>query len=168
MTLADQQIRRSRSGSARVGLDSLILRASCEINCLGNNVAVPVKDSRKLIPSQTALVWPALSAIKRAGGTATNAEILNAVAADLELSEEQMAVLCGHGSRTLLDYRLAWTRTMLRSIGVITNDAPCQWSVTQAGLEATYEDIQAVVNKHFAKLADSGRKKRQESREAGG
>lgn len=77
-------------------------------------------------------------------------------------------MLCGHGSRTLLDYRLAWTRTLLRSTGVITNDAPCQWSVTQAGLEATYEDIQAVVNKHFAKLADSGREKRQESREAEG
>jgi restriction system protein len=93
---------------------------------------------------------------------------MNAVAADLELSEEQMAVLCGHGSRTLLDYRLAWARTLLRSSGVIANDAPCQWSITQAGLEATNEDIQAVVKRHFAKLVDSGRKERQESREAVG
>jgi restriction system protein len=138
------------------------------INCLRHNGAVSIQDSRKLVPSQTALVWPTLCAIKRAGGTATNAEILNAVATDLKLSEEQMAVLCGHGSRTLLDYRLAWTRTLLRSIGVIANDAPCQWSVTQAGLEATREDIQALVKRHFAKLVDSYRKKRQESREAEG
>ena len=125
-----------------------------------------VKDSRKLIPSQTALVWPTLYAIKRAGGTATNSEIMDAVAADLELTEEQMAVLCGHGSRTLLNYRLAWARTLLKSVGVIANDAPCQWSITQAGLEATHEDIQVFVKKHFARLAHSSREKRLESREA--
>lgn len=128
---------------------------------------MPTENSRKLVPSQTDLAWPTLCVVKRAGGTATNTEIMNAVASDLELTEEQMAVLCGHGSRTLLDYRLAWTRTLLRRMGAIANDAPCHWSITQAGMEVTHEDIQVTVKKHFDNLTENSHKKQASRATAG-
>jgi restriction system protein len=94
------------------------------------------------VPSHVAMAWPTLCAIKRAGGSASNAEIMDAVAQDLKLTGEQRDLPCGRGSRTLLDYRLAWARTFLRTMGSITNVAPCQWSITERGLKTTSEDVQ--------------------------
>jgi restriction system protein len=91
---------------------------------------------------------------------------MTAVASDLELTEDQMAVLCGHGSRTLLDYRLAWARTLLRSMGAIVNDAPGHWLITRAGMEVTRDDMQVVIKEHFDNLKDNSHKKQQASREA--
>jgi restriction system protein len=121
---------------------------------------MPTDSSSKLVPSQSALAWPVLHAIKRAGGAASNAEILDSVASDLKLTEEQMAVLCGHGSRTLLDYRLAWTRTLLRKVGAIANDAPSHWSITHAGTQMTHGDIELVLKEHFDNLTTRSRKQR--------
>lgn len=109
------------------------------------------------------MAWPTLCAIKRAGGSASNAEIMDAVAIDLKLSEEQRGLLCGHGSRTLLDYRLAWARTLLKNMGAITNDAPRQWSITDSGRETTSEDVQQVARAMLDKLVKYDRS-RQASR----
>jgi restriction system protein len=95
------------------------------------------------LPSHAAMAWPALVAIKRAGGSATNAEVLEAVARDLHLSEQQRALRrTPRGSRTLLDYRLAWSRTLLKNMGAIINDAPAHWSITDVGRRTTQDDIQ--------------------------
>jgi restriction system protein len=106
------------------------------------------------------MAWPTLSAIKRAGGSASNAEIMDAVAADLKLTEEQRGLLCGRGSRTLLDYRLAWARTFLRTMGAITNVAPCQWSITESGREATSEDIQQYAKAMLDRLVEYDKNRR--------
>jgi restriction system protein len=105
------------------------------------------------------MAWSILCAIKRAGGSASNAEIMEAVAADLELTDEQRALLCGHGSRTLLDYRLAWARTFLKNMGAISSDALCQWSVTPSGEQTTPEDIQQVARKALDRLVEYSREK---------
>jgi restriction endonuclease Mrr len=98
------------------------------------------------LPSHAAMAWPTLIAIKRAGGSATNSEIMEAVAHDLQLSERQRAITrTRRGSRTLLDYRLAWSRTLLKNMGAITNDAPCTWSITEVGYQIKNEDVQAFV-----------------------
>ena len=95
------------------------------------------------LPSHAAMAWPTLVAIKRAGGSATNAEIMDAVAHDLRLSHQQQALRrTPRGSRTLLDYRLAWSRTLLKNMGAIINDAPCHWSITDVGLRTTQDDVQ--------------------------
>lgn len=122
---------------------------------------------RKQLPSHVAMAWPTLCAIKRAGGSASNAEIMEAVAADLELTEEQQALLCGRGSRTLLDYRLAWARTFLRNMGAVANDAPCQWSITDSGRETSSEDIQQFARKMLDKLVEYSRNRDASRRSVG-
>jgi restriction system protein len=101
------------------------------------------------------MAWPTLTAIIRAGGSATNAEIIAAVADDLHLSEVQRALLLKpRGSRTLLDYRLAWSRTLLHNMGAITNDGLCHWSVTEVGYKTTLEDIESFTKAMYETLGE--------------
>jgi hypothetical protein len=126
-----------------------------------HNGRVPANDRTKQLPSHVVMAWPTLRAIKRAGGSASNAEILEAVAVDLNLTDEQRAVLRGRGgTRTLLEYRLAWARTFLKNMGAIAYDAPCQWSITEIGQETTPEDIENFKKKMLDKLAEYSRNKR--------
>ena len=104
------------------------------------------------------MAWPTLTAIKRAGGSATNSEIMEAVAKDLEFSDQQRALKrTPKGSRTLLDYRLAWSRTLLKNMGAIINDAPCHWSITDMGHRISYEDIQCFIKMMLDRLQESKR-----------
>jgi restriction system protein len=110
------------------------------------------------LPSHIAMAWPTLNVIIRAGGSATNAEIVAAVADDLHLSNEQRALLLKQkGTRTLLDYRLAWSRTLLHNMGAIVNDALCHWSVTDVGYKTTPEDIDRFAKAMFEKLGERTR-----------
>jgi restriction system protein len=106
------------------------------------------------VPSQIAMAWPTLIAIKHAGGSATNSEIVEAVARDLGLSKQQRAITrTPTTTRTLLDYRLAWTRTLLKKMGAIVNDAPAHWSITDIGRQTTPEDIRLFVKARWDELA---------------
>jgi restriction system protein len=115
-------------------------------------------DSAPSLPSHIAMAWPTLTVIIRTGGSATNAEIVAAVADDLHLSHEQRALLRKpRGSRTLLDYRLAWSRTLLHNMGAITNDALCHWSVTDIGYKTTPDDIERFAKAMFERLGERSR-----------
>jgi restriction system protein len=110
-------------------------------------------DSDKL-PSHAAMAWPTLMAIKRAGGSATNSEIMSAVANDLDLNDQQRALKrTPKGSRTLLDYRLAWSRTLLKNMGAITNNSPCHWSITDIGRHTSYDDIRRFIKTMLDRIA---------------
>jgi len=107
------------------------------------------------LPSHAAMAWPALVAIKRAGGSATNSQIMKAVADDLQLSDRQRAITrTRKGSRTLLDYRLAWSRTLLKNMGAIVNDAPCLWSITDIGFRTTQDDVQRFIKEMLDRLQE--------------
>jgi restriction system protein len=107
------------------------------------------------LPSHVAMAWPTLCAIKRAGGSASNAEIIEAVAENLNLDDRQRTTPLGRGSRTLLDYRLAWSRTFLKNMGAITNDARSRWSITEAGRRITPGDIKVFSDKLIARLRET-------------
>jgi restriction system protein len=95
------------------------------------------------LPSHAAMAWPVLVAMKRAGGSPTNSQILEAVASDLQLNDRQRTVTrTPKSSRTLLDYRLAWSRTLLKNMGAIVNVGPARWSLTDIGHRTTRDDIQ--------------------------
>lgn len=87
------------------------------------------------IPPAYTMAWPAIVAIKDLGGSATNDEITRKVAEVLSLSEQQQAVPHGDGSRSEIEYRLAWARTMLKNIGALQNSARGVWSLTELGRE---------------------------------
>ena len=109
------------------------------------------------LPSHAAMAWPTLIAIRRAGGSATNSEIMEAVANDLELNEQQRTLTrTPKSARKLLDYRLAWSRTLLKNMGAITNDAPCHWSITDIGRRTTYDDVQQFIKLMLDRLSKKG------------
>lgn len=109
------------------------------------------------LPSHVAMAWPTLCAIKRAGGSASNAEIVEQVAEELNLNVHQRSLQLGRGSRTLLGYRLAWTRTFLKNMGAITNDGRGHWSITEIGRHITANDIRAASKQQLARLRNAER-----------
>lgn len=98
------------------------------------------------MPTHTALAWPTLLVLRDAGYEMTNAEIATAVADRLDLTPAQRTLpRTERSQRTLLDYRLAWSRTLLKKVGAIVNEEPARWTVTEAGQSTTEADIQAYV-----------------------
>jgi restriction system protein len=89
------------------------------------------------IPSASALAWPTLVAIRDVGGAADIRTIAEKVADSLDLSTEARSIRLSGGARTLLDYRLAWARTLLKGVGALTNDSRRQWSITPLGRDLT-------------------------------
>lgn len=98
------------------------------------------------------MAWPTLCAIKRAGGSASNAEIMDQVAKELDLDVYQRSLRLGRGPRTLLAYRLAWTRTFLKNMGAITSDGRSHWAITETGRNITASDIRAISRQQLARL----------------
>jgi restriction system protein len=124
----------------------------------GEQVTQNSLDAR--LPSHVTMAWPALCAIKRAGGSASNEEIMEAVAKELDLDDRQRSLRLARGSRNVLGYRLAWTRTFLKNMGAITNDGRGRWSVTEIGRHVTPSDIQIVSKKQLTRLRKTSQSSR--------
>jgi restriction system protein len=102
------------------------------------------------IPSVGELLWPTLQAVREIGDSGTIEEIVEKVIELEGFTEEQQAVPHGKGSRTKLEYRLAWARTCLKGMGVLDNSERGVWSTTEAGRAMTPEDV---VSRHAAYVA---------------
>jgi restriction system protein len=91
-----------------------------------------------------------LQALKKLGGSATLEELNRAVSASLELSDNQLQIPHGRDgdARTELEYRLAWTRTILKSAGLVSNSSRGVWALVDAGLDATSVDPRSVLRAH--------------------
>lgn len=94
-----------------------------------------------LVPRYIDLLWPALQAAIALGGSASNEELDGAVVEREGLSSEVQGVLHGDGPSTEIEYRLAWARTYLKGMGLLTNSRRGVWSVTAKGREVTEADI---------------------------
>ena len=111
------------------------------------------------------MAWPTLVAIRQAVRPLTNKEIEAAVATALGLTEAQRAHLKSHrgrGSRTMLDYRLAWSRTLLKNMGAITNPTPAHWTVTTSGKNTTEEDVRRFTQRMYQTLGERAEARRAE------
>jgi restriction system protein len=73
----------------------------------------------------------------------TNAEMEDAVATAMELSDELRAVPRGEGPRTQFDYELSWVRSYLKMVGALDNNAGV-WRLTALGAAMSDADIAAV------------------------
>ena len=67
-------------------------------------------------------------ALKTLGGAGENQQILRQVIADLKLTESQINQIHS-GTRTELEYRLAWARTNAKKKGLITSNGRNNWSL---------------------------------------
>lgn len=95
------------------------------------------------IPQYHELMWPALTALKDLGGSATVKEMYEHVVEGEHFSEEQQAAATKDGRMSEIEYRLHWARTHLKGIGAITNSARGVWSITDKGKTLTPDRMQA-------------------------
>jgi len=78
-------------------------------------------------------MWPALTALKKLGGSATIQEMYERVVEDEHFTEEQQALTTKDGRMSEIEYRLHWARTHLKGIGAIANSARGVWAITDKG-----------------------------------
>jgi restriction system protein len=83
------------------------------------------------LPKSVDLLQPLLRALKD-GVVLTNDQIRNEVARELSLIPEQLNQIHS-GSRTELEYRLAWARTNAKSKNLIESPKREHWQITELG-----------------------------------
>ncbi len=100
------------------------------------------------IPSYDEMMNPLLQALRELGGSGTIRELEAEVAQIMALSDEQLELLHDEerGARTEFSYRLAWTRTYLKKVGLIINSSRGVWVMTALGRQQHHIDEGAVVN----------------------
>jgi restriction system protein len=85
------------------------------------------------VPPYHELLWPALQAVTELGGSASISEIVETVIKREGFSDAQQAVLHNDGPETKIGYRLAWARTYLKGMGLLTNSSRGVWALTDNG-----------------------------------
>ena len=85
------------------------------------------------VPPYHELLWPALQAVAELGGSASISEIVETVIKREGFSDAQQAVLHNDGPETEIGYRLAWARTYLKGMGLLTNSSRGVWALTDDG-----------------------------------
>src|SRR6516164_2539042 len=79
------------------------------------------------------LLLPALQAVGELGGSASIGEIVETVIKREGFTDAQQAVLHNDGPETEVGYRLAWARTYLKGMGLLTNSSRGVWALTDDG-----------------------------------
>ena len=85
------------------------------------------------VPPYHELLWPTLQAVTELGGSASIGEIAETVIKRQGFSDAQLAVLHNNGPETEIGYRLAWARSYLKGMSLLTNSARGIWALTDAG-----------------------------------
>jgi restriction system protein len=116
------------------------------------------------------LLWPALQAVDELGGSASIGEMVEAVVKRERFTDEQQAVLHNEGPETEIGYRLAWARTYLKGMGLLTNSARAVWALTDAGTallndpsmdeHAKRERVRVLWSEHVAQLRSKKRRRK--------
>jgi restriction system protein len=99
------------------------------------------------VPKYDELINPLLQAMNQLGGSASISEQEDAVASILKLSEKDIAEI-HRGSRTKLNYRLAWARNYMRRFGLLENSSRGVWTLTANGrnkFPINVEEIKRVI-----------------------
>jgi restriction system protein len=89
--------------------------------------------SKAGVPQYNDMLWPVLQAVAELGGSASIGEIVETVIKREGFSEAQQAVLHNNGPETEIGYRLAWARTYLKAMGLLTNSTRGVWALTDEG-----------------------------------
>lgn len=97
------------------------------------------------IPSHASMMNPLLKAIHILGGSGTIDEINLKTIELLNLPEEITDTPHSNGSRTEVEYRLAWTRTYLKKYGLLENSIRGVWSLVNTKRDIVEIDPSIVV-----------------------
>ncbi len=98
------------------------------------------------VPTYDQLMQPTIDALHAFDGKATNLQIYEWVMEQLNLPDEIKKQLHKPGSsRTEVEYRMMWTRTYLRQVGLIDSPARATWVLTDLGQQTRQVDSNKVV-----------------------
>lgn len=96
------------------------------------------------VPSRDDLLNPTLQAFHNLGGSATTQELEEEVAKILGLSEDDINEI-HKGSRTKLNYRLAWAKNYLKNYGLLENSQRGVWALTSKGSKTHSVEVRDVL-----------------------
>jgi restriction system protein len=117
------------------------------------------------IPPYHFFHWPALQAVIGLGGSASIADLETAVLDHLDFTPEALETLHRDGPMTEVQYRLAWARTYLKGMGLLTNSQRGIWSVTEQGQKVTEEELPKLRAEYLATFKrNSETKKRKKAK----
>ncbi len=85
------------------------------------------------VPKYNEMLWPVLQAVAELGGSGSIGEIVETVIKRESFTDDQQAVLHNDGPETEIGYRLAWARTYLKAMGLLTNSARGVWALSDDG-----------------------------------
>jgi restriction system protein len=105
------------------------------------------------VPQHHEMLWPTLQAVAELGGSASIGEIVETVIKREGFSNAQQAVLHDNGPGTEIGYRLAWARTDLKGMGLLTNSARGVWALTDEGT-ALITDPSATDEQRLARVRE--------------
>lgn len=117
--------------------------------------------ARAPLPDYSQLLWPTIEAVRALGGSGSIDEIVETVLQREHFTEEQQQILHGDGPRTEIEYRLAWARTYLKYMGLLTNSRRGVWTLTEDGRSVRREDMPRLHAEVTARLREEQRAKRQ-------
>ncbi len=107
------------------------------------------------VPAYSDMMCELFQAMKELGGSGTIREIDDKTIEILDLAPEVQEIMHGNSSKTEVEYRLAWTRTYMKKVGILENSLRGVWSLTTKGreLEKIYpeEIVQKVRDMTFLK-----------------
>jgi len=81
------------------------------------------------LPANADLIPIVIAALKTIGGSGTNDQIRTEVIKAMGLTHEVVNKIHS-GSRTELEYKLAWARTLAKQKGLIANPGRMTWKIT--------------------------------------
>lgn len=96
------------------------------------------------VPTYDAYMMPIIERLKVRGGSMTNEEMAEDVAAAMSLTDEQKSLPHGQTGRSEVEYRMAWARTYLKKAGAIENSERGVWRLTPLGTTMTAQHVRAV------------------------
>lgn len=105
-----------------------------------------IKDKTN-IPAYNEMMQELFQAIKELGGSGTIQEIDDKTIEILGLSPDILTVMHGDSSKSEVEYRLAWTRTYMKKVGILENSTRGVWALTTSGRELQAINSEEIVKK---------------------
>ena len=99
------------------------------------------------VPAYHEMMQELFQAIKELGGSGTIQEIDDKTIEILGLSPEVLTIMHGDTSKSEVEYRLAWTRTYMKKVGILENSARGVWALTTVGRELQEINSDEIVKK---------------------
>lgn len=99
------------------------------------------------VPAYNDMMCELFQAMKELGGSGTIREIDDKTVEILKLPIEIQEIIHGNSSKTEVEYRLAWTRTYMKKVGILENSSRGVWSLTTMGRELEKINPEEVVQK---------------------